>query len=45
MSIYILGTGLSHDGSSCLVKDDNIIITVEKDALVIDNIIIRKSGL
>lgn len=32
-SIYILGTGLSHDGSSCLMKDGKIIVAIEKERL------------
>lgn len=31
--IYILGTGLSHDGSSCLMKDGKIIVAIEKERL------------
>jgi len=31
--IYILGTGLSHDGSSCLLKDGKIIVAIEKERL------------
>ncbi|MBS1522309.1 MAG: transferase [Bacteroidetes bacterium] len=33
MSTYIIGTGLSHDGSSCLLKDGEIIIAIEKERL------------
>lgn len=33
MSIYILGTGLSHDGSSCILKDGEIIVAIEKERL------------
>lgn len=32
-TIYILGTGLSHDGSSCLMKDGKIIVAIEKERL------------
>jgi carbamoyltransferase len=31
--IYVLGTGLSHDGSSCLLKDGQIIVAIEKERL------------
>lgn len=31
--IYILGTGLSHDGSSCLMKDGKIVVAIEKERL------------
>ncbi|HVW97951.1 MAG TPA: carbamoyltransferase C-terminal domain-containing protein [Mucilaginibacter sp.] len=31
--VYILGTGLSHDGSSCLLKDGHIICAIEKERL------------
>jgi carbamoyltransferase len=31
--IYILGTGLSHNGSSCLLKDGKIIVAIEKERL------------
>lgn len=31
--IYILGTGLSHDGSSCIMKDGKIIVAIEKERL------------
>src|SRR6202012_5253151 len=33
MSKYILGTGLSHDGSTCLLKDGEIIVAIEKERL------------
>lgn len=33
MSTYIIGTGLSHDGSACLLKDGEIIIAIEKERL------------
>jgi len=33
MSAYIIGTGLSHDGSACLLKDGEIIIAIEKERL------------
>lgn len=31
--IYILGTGLSHNGSACLLKDGKIIVAIEKERL------------
>ncbi len=31
--IYVLGTGLSHDGSSCILKDGKIIVAIEKERL------------
>ena len=31
--IYILGTGLSHNGSSCLMKDGKIVVAIEKKRL------------
>lgn len=31
--IYVLGTGLSHDGSTCLLKDGKIIVAAEKERL------------
>ncbi|MCE3228480.1 MAG: hypothetical protein K0S32_3031 [Bacteroidetes bacterium] len=30
-SIYVLGTGLSHDGSACLLKDGKIVYAIEKE--------------
>lgn len=33
MSVYILGTGLSHDGSACLIKDGKIVVAIEKERL------------
>jgi len=30
-SIYVLGTGLSHDGSACLLKDGEILVAIEKE--------------
>lgn len=30
---YILGTGLSHDGSTCLMKDGKIVVAIEKERL------------
>lgn len=33
MSVYILGTGLSHDGSTCLLKDGEIFVAIEKERL------------
>ena len=32
-STYILGTALSHDGSSCILKDGKIIVAVEKERI------------
>jgi carbamoyltransferase len=29
--IYVLGTGLSHDGSTCLLKDGRICVAIEKE--------------
>ncbi len=31
--IYVLGTNLSHDGSSCLLKDGKIVVAIEKERL------------
>jgi carbamoyltransferase len=31
--IYVLGTGLSHDGSACLLKDGRICVAIEKERL------------
>lgn len=31
--VYILGTGLSHNGSSCLLKDGKILVAIEKERL------------
>lgn len=31
--IYILGTGLSHDGSTCLLRDGKIIVALEKERI------------
>ena len=28
---YVLGTGLSHDGSACLLKDGAIAIAIERN--------------
>jgi carbamoyltransferase len=30
---YVLGTGLSHDGSACLIKDGEICVAIEKERL------------
>src|SRR5271163_2107009 len=30
---YVLGTGLSHDGSACLLKDGAIAMAIEKERL------------
>jgi len=32
-SIYILGTGLSHDGSTCILKDGKILVAIEKERI------------
>jgi carbamoyltransferase len=32
-AIYVLGTGLSHDGSACLLKDGKIAVAIEKERL------------
>lgn len=29
--VYVLGTGLSHDGSACLLKDGRIVVAIEKE--------------
>jgi carbamoyltransferase len=29
--IYVLGTGLSHDGSACLLKDGQVCVAIEKE--------------
>ncbi len=31
--VYVLGTGLSHDGSSCLLKDGKVIVAIEKERI------------
>src|SRR4051794_22677236 len=31
--IYVLGTGLSHDGSACLLKDGKICFAIEKERI------------
>lgn len=31
--IYVLGTGLSHDGSACILKDGKIAVGIEKERL------------
>jgi carbamoyltransferase len=31
--VYVLGTGLSHDGSACLLKDGRIRVAIEKERL------------
>ena len=31
--VYVLGTGLSHDGSTCLLKDGKILVAIEKERL------------
>ncbi|MFD4657080.1 carbamoyltransferase [Kitasatospora sp. NPDC058444] len=33
MPTYVLGTGLSHDGSSCLLRDGVIVAAIEKERL------------
>lgn len=30
---YVLGTGLSHDGSSCLMRDGKIVVGIEKERI------------
>jgi len=30
---YVLGTGLSHDGSACLLKDGRICVAIEKERI------------
>ncbi len=30
---YVLGTGLSHDGSACLLKDGEIVVAIEKERI------------
>jgi carbamoyltransferase len=32
-STYVLGTGLSHDGSSCLMRDGEIVVGIEKERI------------
>jgi len=32
-SVYVLGTGLSHDGSACLLKDGKIAVAIEKERI------------
>lgn len=31
--VYVLGTGLSHDGSACLLKDGKILFAIEKERI------------
>lgn len=31
--VYVLGTGLSHDGSACLLKDGKILVAIEKERI------------
>ncbi len=31
--VYVLGTGLSHDGSACLLRDGKICVAIEKERL------------
>jgi carbamoyltransferase len=31
--VYVLGTGLSHDGSACLLKDGRIAVAIEKERI------------
>jgi len=31
--VYVLGTGLSHDGASCLLKDGKIVVAIEKERI------------
>ncbi|KAA2215787.1 carbamoyltransferase C-terminal domain-containing protein [Maribacter flavus] len=30
---YVLGTNLSHDGSSCLIKDGKVVVAIEKERI------------
>lgn len=30
---YVLGTGLSHDGSACLLRDGQVVVAIEKERL------------
>ena len=30
---YVLGTGLSHDGSACLLKDGQVMVAIEKERI------------
>ena len=32
-SVFVLGTGLSHDGSACLIKDGRIVVAIEKERI------------
>jgi len=32
-STYVLGTGLSHDGSACLLRDGEIVVAIEKERI------------
>ncbi len=31
--VYILGTGLSHDGAACILKDGQLVVAIEKERL------------
>jgi carbamoyltransferase len=31
--VYVLGTGLSHDGSACLLKDGEVCVAIEKERI------------
>jgi predicted NodU family carbamoyl transferase len=31
--IYVLGTGVSHDGSACLIKDGHVCVAIEKERI------------
>ncbi|WP_158826616.1 carbamoyltransferase family protein [Mucilaginibacter lacusdianchii] len=33
MNTYVLGTGLSHDGSACLIKNGKVLVAIEKERL------------
>jgi len=33
MSVYVLGVGLSHNGSACLLRDGRIAVAIEKERL------------
>jgi carbamoyltransferase len=30
---YVLGTGLSHDGSACLLRDGQVAVAIEKERI------------
>jgi predicted NodU family carbamoyl transferase len=43
--VYILGTGLSHDGSACLLKDGRIAFAIEKGLGVLLNTSLNRRGM